>query len=297
MNRSATPGSPTGTGTRWSRFLGAGILPRLAVALVGIPLLVWAGLRGGLIYLVVVQLLILLGLGEYFVLAAVRAPESHRTIGIIGGLALSLTLCLEPAWSGAVYTAVIFLVTVTTLVRRDGNQALARVAVTLFGIVYVAWLGSHLYLLREWAPEAGPADAGVRALGFAVLMTWCYDTAAYLVGVSMGRRPLLARVSPKKSREGALGGFLATGAAGYGVTYWFAAPLFGPLEGALLGLACAAVAQVGDLVESLFKRDAGLKDTADLLPGHGGVLDRFDSLLYTAPFVYYILQLGLVGAS
>ena len=198
-------------------------------------------------------------------LTSARGYGSHRLVGLIGGLALALALGLSPRWAGAVFTSVVFASTLAGLLRRNGDQALAHTAVTVFGVVYVAWLGSHILMLRNWIPDSGAADAGVRALGFVVLMTWCYDTAAYMVGVSMGRNPLLARVSPKKSREGALGGLLATGAAGYGAAVWFAAPLFTPLEGTLLGLACAVVAQVGDLVESLFKRDAGIKDTACLL--------------------------------
>jgi len=269
----------------------------VVVALIGAPLLVWAGLRGGALFLIIVHAVIFLGLREFYQMAAARGYESYRTIGVLGGLALALTASLAREWTGAALTAVVFVVTVAELFRRDGGRALAHAAITLFGIIYVGWLGAHLVMLRDLATDGIPAGAGIRALGFAVLITWCFDTVAYMVGVSMGRRPLMARVSPKKSREGALGGLLASGAAGYGAALWFAAPLMSPVEGALLGMVCAVAAQTGDLVESLFKRDAGLKDTADLLPGHGGVLDRFDSLLFTAPLVYYVLALGLVGAS
>ena len=297
MSGAPASGNSRGTGSRWSRFLGAGILPRVVVALIGAPLLVWIGWVGGWFFLAAVHLVILLGLREFYQLAHARGYGSYRTIGMIGGLGLALVQSLRPEWTNGAVTLLFFVVTVSELARRDGGRALAHAAVTLFGVIYVAWLGAHIVVLREWAPVAGPASAGLRALGFAVLMTWCYDTFAYMVGVAVGRHPLLERVSPKKSREGALGGLVMTGLFGYGASLWFAAPLFSPWEGALLGLVCAVAAQLGDLVESLFKRDAGLKDTADLLPGHGGVLDRFDSLLFTVPLVYYVLALGLVGTS
>ena len=119
---------------------------------------------------------------------------------------------------------------------------------------------------------------------------WATDTGAYLCGVAFGRRPLAPRISPKKTVEGAIGGLVAAGLTGW-VCSRDLVPFVTPLAGTVLGVAAGVAAQLGDLVESLIKRDVGIKDTAPLLPGHGGILDRFDSLLFTAPVLYYYFRL------
>lgn len=287
-----------GTGSRWGRFLGAGILPRALVTILGAPLLVWAGVRGGVFFLATVHLIIALGLREFQQLATARGYRVPAPTLLLSGLGVALVMGLRPEWTGATVTAAVLLVAVSELLRRDadGGRALANVGAGLLGVFYVAWLGGHLVLLRGWEPATVAAvDIGVRALGLAVLCTWSCDTAAYLVGVSVGRSPLMKRVSPKKSREGAFGGLIAAAGAGAWCAVGFAAPVVSVVEGLLLGALVGVAAQAGDLVESLLKRDAGVKDTADLLPGHGGVLDRFDSLLFTVPLVYHVLALGFVG--
>ncbi len=296
MNAAPAGGDGRGTGSRWGRFLGAGLLPRALVALIGAPLLVLAGMAGGWIFLGVVGLVILLGLREFNTLAEARGYGSYGWLVLVCGVALAVVVSLRPGWTGAVLTLMVMLVMTSELFRRDGGRALVHTAVTVLGVLWVAWLGSHLVLLRQWAPVDGPESAGLRALGFTVMITWACDTAAYMVGVAIGKHPLLPRVSPKKSVEGAVGGLVGAGLAGWWAASWFAAPVLTPDAGLLLGLVGGVAAQVGDLVQSLLKRDAGLKDTAVLLPGHGGVLDRFDSLLFTAPLVYHVLALGLAGA-
>jgi phosphatidate cytidylyltransferase len=124
-------------------------------------------------------------------------------------------------------------------------------------------------------------------LAFAV--TWSADTGAYLVGSVFGRRPLLPRVSRHKTWEGALGGVGFGALAGYLASRTFASYLT-PGWGVALGAVAAAVGLLGDLFESMLKRDAEIKDTSRVIPGHGGVLDRFDSLLFTVPLIYYFLK-------
>jgi phosphatidate cytidylyltransferase len=119
-------------------------------------------------------------------------------------------------------------------------------------------------------------------------LAWSCDTAAYGVGRAFGRRKLAPTLSPKKSVEGAMGGLAASIAAGLIARLWFA-PYLTLLDALLLGALVGFFAQVGDLVESLLKRDAATKDSSGLIPGHGGALDRFDSLLFAAPIVYYYL--------
>ena len=288
MSGAPPPPDPV-TGSRRGRFLGSGILPRTLVALVGAPLLIWLGYHGGLGFQALVLAVVLLGLREYELLAraAGRRPFQAAMLLLGGGVAAGL----ERGWPAvALITAAVLVLSSATLLRRDRRGFVADVATSVFGVVYVALPGAHLGMLRGL--EHPDPLAGARALGLLAAVTWACDTFAYVVGVSMGRTPLVPSISPKKSREGAVGGLLAAGAAGWLVAETFGAPLLSPLAGLTLGLICGVAGQVGDLVESALKRDAGVKDTAGLLPGHGGVLDRFDSLFFNAPILYWALALG-----
>jgi phosphatidate cytidylyltransferase len=150
--------------------------------------------------------------------------------------------------------------------------------------VYVSLLLGHLVLIRDLDLMGTIPAAGV-LLPF--VLTWACDTGAYLVGRTWGRRRPWPQVSPRKSLEGAVGGLLSTV-----VVAWLSRLVFAPfLDGTtaiVLGLATGVVCQAGDLVESMLKRWAGVKDASRLIPGHGGILDRFDSLIMSAPFCYYV---------
>lgn len=283
---------PAEAGSRRGRFLGSGILPRTLVVLIGAPLLVLLGLRGGLGFQLLVLAIILLGLREYVLLARAAGRRPFQAMVLLTGVGLAAGL-ERGLPAAALLTGTTLALGLATLFRSDRRGVLADVSISLFGVLYVALLGSHLALLR--AVDLPVGLAGPRALGFLAAVTWCCDTFAYLVGVSVGRTPLVPGISPKKSREGAVGGLAAAGLAGWLAARTFAAPLLDPTAGLLLGLVCGVAGQMGDLVESAFKRDAGVKDTATLLPGHGGVLDRFDSLFFNAPLVYWALVLGVAA--
>ncbi len=130
---------------------------------------------------------------------------------------------------------------------------------------------------------------GARFIFLAFTMTWASDTGAYVIGSTLGRHPLLPRVSRSKTWEGALGGVLFGAVAG-GVCAMTFAGFLHVAWGVALGAVCSMVGLLGDLFESMLKRDAEIKDTSHLIPGHGGVLDRFDSLLFTVPLIYYFLK-------
>jgi phosphatidate cytidylyltransferase len=176
------------------------------------------------------------------------------------------------------------------LTRRDNRMAVYHVSTTVFGIVYVAYLASHLILLRELPLQiGGEYRLGASFVFLVFTVTWAADTGAYAVGSLFGRHPLLPRVSEKKTWEGAGGGVAFGALAGWAASRTFAGYL-APWQGLALGALAAVVGLLGDLFESLLKRDAELKDTSRVIPGHGGVLDRFDSLLFTAPLIYYLLK-------
>ena len=175
------------------------------------------------------------------------------------------------------------------LVDRGRTEVTRNVAATIFAVVYVPFMAAHLSLV------VGRAEHYVGALmGYAVLVV-VYDTAAYATGATLGRRPIAPQVSPNKSWEGAIGASVACLAAGA-----FLLPLWEPwtlASGLVLAGATCVVAPLGDLSESMLKRDLAVKDMGSILPGHGGVLDRVDALLFMAPVLYYVLAaFDLVGS-
>lgn len=166
--------------------------------------------------------------------------------------------------------------------RRDPADGFAAWSATAFGAVYVGLLGAVAILTTQWT--AGFAEEGLwperRWILVLLAGVWSFDTGAYLVGRAVGRRPFLPWISPKKTLEGVLGGLVV---ATVGVAAVLALSGGNPLEALVLGPLLGAVAQSGDLAESLLKRAAGAKDSGTLLPGHGGILDRVDSILFAAP--------------
>jgi phosphatidate cytidylyltransferase len=157
----------------------------------------------------------------------------------------------------------------------------AAVALTLLGVCYCAWLLSHAIWLRGL-----PGGAALTFLALGV--TWCGETAAYFVGRRWGRRKLAARVSPAKTIEGGVAQLVVSVAAVLLAQPWIPLP---PLHAVGIGVLLGVLGQVGDLAESFLKRSAETKDASALLPGHGGLLDRLDSLLFNLPALYYYVNL------
>jgi phosphatidate cytidylyltransferase len=222
------------------------------------------------------------GIGQYefYRLAAGRGIKPLARVGIALGVLLVL---IFPGMNGIVYmTLCLFLIALTRLfLPRPTEGALEDIAATFLGIFYVAMLfGFQLAIYRE-------VD-GKRWLALLYLLIWSSDIGAYYIGTSLGKHKLYPKISPKKSVEGLIGGMLAAAGAALLCRAWFL-PGIDVLEAAILGLVLAAVGTLGDLVESLFKRDAGVKDSGNLIPGHGGILDRMDSMLFAAPVLYYYL--------
>jgi phosphatidate cytidylyltransferase len=193
--------------------------------------------------------------------------------------------------AAAALTAALLAVFITGLFRRSSAGILSDGAVTSFGVLYLGWFAAHFCLLR--ALSAGAHEArmdGARLLLFVLAVTWICDTAAYAVGMAVGKHRLLPHASPKKSVEGGIAGAAAALAGALALRSWLT-PSLGPAPALAAGLAIGVIGQAGDFAESLLKRDAGIKDTSRWLPGHGGILDRFDSLLVSVPAVYYLVKL------
>jgi len=157
------------------------------------------------------------------------------------------------------------------------------IAITLFGLVYVSWFFGHAIELRA-------LPNGVEWIFLLAWITWVGESAAYFVGSTMGRIRLSPRISPAKTVEGAVAQLTASVLAGIVAHYWFF-PGLPPAHAVMAGLLLGVIGQVGDLVESILKRSARAKDTGGLIPGHGGLLDRLDSLLFNTPTLFYYARL------
>ena len=182
------------------------------------------------------------------------------------------------------FTASILLITMARLFSpRPVDGALEDVAFTLLGMFYVAALFAYQVVIRLGAD-------GRQWLVFLYFIIWASDIGAYSIGIPFGKHRLYEKVSPKKSIEGLAGALAASAGMALLCRVWFM-PSIGMGEAVAIALVLAVAGTVGDLVESLFKRAAGVKDSGTLIPGHGGVLDRMDSMLFAAPVLYYYLRM------
>lgn len=271
---------------------------RILTAAIAVPILYVIFRIGGVIYLLFFLVLILAGQLEYRKLLESRNIPSDK----ITGIALSLLLALS-AYFGYIYFTLLFtfsviLVLILELRKVGEGGAIPRAGATLFGIIYLGWLLSHAILLRnidDWGAIKTFAensqrlgDAGFFYIFFTVACTFLNDTGAYFTGLKLGRHKLAPKISPGKTVEGTIGGIAACILTGLVVNYGFGSPLSSDLT-VLFSLIIAIAAIFGDLAESAIKRGVGLKDSGAIVPGHGGVLDRFDSLIFVFPVSYYFL--------
>ncbi len=192
---------------------------------------------------------------------------------------------LQGAVSATLLLTVILVPIVALGVRRELREYLGTVASTLFGILYIGLGLSWLVRTRFDSPTMGRAMTGLL-----LLMVWTGDIAAFVVGRGVGRRPLAPRISPKKTWEGAAAGLAASVAVAWGFMRYFA-KMPGWEAVLWVSLPVAVASQLGDLIESALKRGADMKDSGRLLPGHGGMFDRVDSLILSAPVFWMVGQL------
>lgn len=203
--------------------------------------------------------------------------------------------------SPAALAAVVFLALsgAALWARGVSGRPLEAVAVTAFGAVYASGMLTFAYLLRHHRFVVTPEAGSVLVL-YPVLLTWASDTGAYVAGRMLGRTKLMPSVSPGKTRAGAVGAILVTLVVSLVYNSQVLRPVahlaLAPWTAAIFGVVVSAAGQVGDLVESMLKRQAGVKDSSRILPGHGGILDRLDSLYFVLPVAYLILTRLLLPA-
>jgi phosphatidate cytidylyltransferase len=236
---------------------------------------------------VAIMVFIILGLYEFFTMLEIKGIMIYKYFGIVMGSLIPLSILfrfeLTKRWELLfIVLSLIFLI-VMQFKRRNNTGVVVDISTTIFGILYVSWFLSFLIKIRN-LPE------GIGLLSAVLLITKGGDIGAYLIGTRFGKTPLMPHISPKKSVEGSLGGiiFSVLGAMAMKPVLQLSS-----IHLACLGIFLGIIGQLGDLSESLIKRDCGVKDSGNILPGMGGILDELDSILFTAPVFYFYLSIFL----
>jgi len=272
------------------------LLPRLLTGSALIALVAWTLFKAPLwVFSVIATGFIGLGLNEFFSLVERKGIVIERWLGLSVGLLIPISILtgFEPTkgWE-LFFMVVVFLALFLTQMRRqDSSQVIVGISTALFGILYVSWSLSFLIKLRLLEHPVLPGGAWLVAL--VLIITKGGDIGAYFVGSAIGRHPLIRRVSPHKTWEGMLGGLLFSVGGALALRGVFSG--IPAIHLVILGLLLGVLGQLGDLSESLIKRDCQVKDSGTLFPGMGGVLDVLDSLLFTSPICFLYVHKFLIG--
>jgi phosphatidate cytidylyltransferase len=302
---------------------------RILVALVAIPIILWLTMLGGYFFFLIIAIISSLALYEFYGLAEAKGAAPLKTLGIIAGVFINAVFVYErlqvDVYQFFLYhfnvhlamfsqhqlltVVLIKLLLLTMLIElfRTKGSPMMNIAATMLGVLVISLCFGTLIFLRELFPYGFPVhkffatgfadDQQLAQInrwgGFTVISIlasiWMCDTAAYFGGKTFGKNKLFVQVSPNKTWEGAVFGFI------FSILTMVAAKMLviGYLtytHAIVLGVLIGVFGQLGDLIESRFKRDAGVKDSSSLIPGHGGVYDRFDSLVYISPIVYLYID-------
>lgn len=265
------------------------MLMRIVSGVLGVALAILLIHLGGIPFLLAALFLAGVGLFEFFRMVENKGVKPFTVLGILTGLILILIAYFNKGTSFTLnlflpaLVAGLFLTFTVQLIKHGTENAIQNIGVTFFGVFYVAGLMAHFVMLRN---VDSTVISGEAAIWFGFICTWSADSFAYFVGRALGKKPLAPKISPKKTVEGFWGGFAGSILAGL---VFSLVMHIDPLKGALIGALLGIVGQVGDMFESALKRDAGIKDSGKLIPGHGGVLDRFDSAFFTLTLTYYLI--------
>jgi len=280
---------------------------RLGVAILGIPVVLGALVLDGWTLGVMMAVVATVGAAEFYNMRRHAGERPFAQFGAVGAGAAVLVATAHPVVSDFATFALGLLLGMYAMsfaaalpLRWPGGSPIGAASTTVSGILYVGVPLAFVPILRGLPATrgAGTPEEIMPAMGFILLpllVTWANDSAAYFSGNAFGRHRLSPTLSPGKTWEGAVGGVVGSVAAAVTCSFWFLGELpvlqVTPLQAALIGAVIGVVAQVGDIVESALKREAGVKDSGWVFPGHGGMLDRVDSLIWTFPFTWLMLEL------
>lgn len=268
------------------------MLNRILVAILGIPLLIYIFYVGGLPLLLFSNVIIGIGLYEFYKMSEAAGNKPYLKVGILTGMLIPNFIYFSNTLEKnlILLSLLVFLFVIIMMMRILKNQVentSRDIGITILGIFYIAVLFSHILLLEK-LPNGGKLILLIQ------ISVWVCDSAAYFVGMKFGRKFFkkgLSIISPKKSKEGAIGGIIFTM-----FVVLMLNTKFNIIDGNIililfLGLTISIIAQIGDLAESMFKREFKIKDSGKLLGEHGGILDRFDSMIFVLPVVYNLLKI------
>jgi len=276
------------------------MLKRIITAVIGIPLIILlVKASNDYIFFAAILAVIVLALKEFFEITLSYESALEKWLTILAGCLVpffvfmgmksspgsSLYLSTAP-YAVLVFCFIAFFFYYIVLPGKEGN-VFSSISSKFFGIFYVAVLLSYLFPIQVY-PQ------GANLILFLLFVTWAGDSGAYFVGSSIGKRPLAPSISPKKTIEGAVGSVISSVLAAVLCQLIFL-DTFDIINCAVMGLGINIFNQFGDLAESMIKRAYKVKDSGDIIPGHGGVLDRIDSLLFAVPFLYYYLKVFNTG--
>jgi phosphatidate cytidylyltransferase len=302
---------------------------RVIVACVAIPLILWLTMLGGYFFFLLVALISTLALFEFYGLAERKGAAPLKFIGLVAGFLINgvflyeriqiemyqfvadkfnyhLAMFSQHQLFSVILIKFLLITLLIELFRRKGSPML-NIATTVLGVLVISLCLGTLIFLRELFPYGFPVhkffatgfadDQQLRQIdlwgGWTIISTlvsiWLCDTAAYFVGSTLGKHHLFKSVSPNKTWEGAVAGFIFSIITMI-VAKYLVLGYLSILHAAILGILIGIFGQLGDLIESRFKRDANVKDSSKLIPGHGGAYDRFDSLVYVSPIVYLYID-------
>jgi len=257
---------------------------RIVSSLVLIGIIIAAVFLGWFFNITVI-IFIILGLYEFFTMLEHKGINSYKYFGIAMGTIIPISIIfrfeLTRRWELLFIVLTLLFLIIMLFKRRENSGVIVDISTTVFGILYISWFFSFLIKIRY-------LNRGIGLFVAVLLITKLGDIGAYLIGARFGKTPLIPRISPNKSLEGALGGLLFS-TAGALISRPFLNLTYSHLI--LMGVSLGFLGQLGDLSESLMKRDCQVKDSGNILPGMGGVLDVMDSLLFSAPVFYFYINI------
>lgn len=267
------------------------LIPRVLVSVIAIPLILVLVYLGGVFFLALVSGIIILTLFEFYKLVERKGDSPSYFWGYIYGLGILLLFYFKRL---DFYPLISFLVVAFASIfelTKKKNNSIRNLGSTIAGALIIGLFYSTLIGIREKFGEYGSLEylKGGYVIITMLAAIWICDSAAYFWGTAFGKHRLYKRISPKKSWEGAIFGFIFAMFT-FIIGKLILLDFLNWYDIIYMGLVVGIIGQLGDLVESMFKRDVGVKDSSNILPGHGGILDRFDSLLFVSPFIYFYLN-------
>jgi len=271
---------------------------RVLTSIIGIPILYLIFYLGGVWFLILFITIIFLGEFELIVMLKKKGYSLQKGLIFLSGVILPVAAYFGYSYFSITSAAIIIITLLFMLMQKPDGDALSQTSLNLLVIIYLGWFLGHAILLRNIGAGAdmmvfsqsnqGLRDAGFFFIVFVVTCTFLNDTAAYYIGKWKGRKKLSPNISPGKTVVGTISGLISSIITGLVINFIFGCPLTYSWV-FFLGLIVAISAIFGDLFESMIKRSVGVKDSGAILLGHGGILDRFDSLILVFPVSYYLI--------